>query len=126
MVLDVTSEDAQKYGLPLGALVQEVSPGFAAERSGVQVRDIIVDVGGYPVSSVAELTKALRNYEAGQETVITVYRSGEKVVLTVTLDERPSSTASTPEQDVQPTQPQTEQNVDPYDGFQDFFWPFFG
>ena len=126
VVLDVTSEDAQKYGLPLGALVQEVSPGFAAERSGVQARDIIVDVGGCPVSSVAELTKALRNYEAGQETVITVYRSGEKVVLTVTLDERPISTSSTLEQDVQPTQPQTEQNVDPFDSFQDFFWPFFG
>ena len=126
VVLDVASEDAQKYGLPLGALVQEVSPGFAAERSGVQARDIIVDVGGYPVSSVAELTKALRNYEAGQETVITVYRSGEKKVLTVTLDERPISTATAPEQDVQPTQPQTEQNVDPFDSFQDFFWPFFG
>ena len=126
VVLDVASEDAQKYGLPLGALVQEVSPGFAAERAGVQARDIIVDVGGYPVSSVAELTKALRNFEAGQQILITVYRSGENKVLTITLDERPVETTSTPEQSVQPTQPQTEQNVDPFEGFKDFFWPFSG
>ena len=126
VVLDVTAEDAQKYGLPLGALVQEVSTGFAAERAGVQARDIIVDVGGRPVSSVAELTKALRNYEAGQQTVITVYRSGERKVLPVTLDERPNDTEATLEQNVQPTQPQTEQNVDPFDSFQEFFWPFFG
>ena len=41
------------------------------------------------VSTVNDLTRALRKFEPGETTTITIYRSGQELVLSVTLDEKP-------------------------------------
>ena len=87
-VLEVT-ESAQLYGLPAGASVQEVLAGYAAERAGVQEKDIIVNLGGYDVRNLSDLTRALRRFKAGDTTTVTVYRSGREVHLSITLDKKP-------------------------------------
>ena len=46
-------------------------------------------LGDIQVSNVSELTKALRNFTAGQETTITVYRGGREMKLTIVLDPKP-------------------------------------
>ena len=89
MVQDVLAKDAELYGIPMGALVSQVLEGSCAEKAGILSRDIIVDVGGYKVESVADLTHALREYEGGEEVVVTVYRSGTEKPLPVTLDKKP-------------------------------------
>lgn len=91
MVQDVVEADAQRYGLPLGALVLEVNAGSCAEKAGILASDIIIDVGGYKVASINDLTRALRAFEGGEETVITVYRSGQEIALPATLDAKPQS-----------------------------------
>lgn len=91
MVQDVAEADAQRYGLPLGALVIEVNAGSCAEKAGVKVSDIIIDVGGHKVASINDLTRVLRNFEGGENTVITVYRSGQELALPATLDVKPQS-----------------------------------
>lgn len=83
------AESAQVYGLPAGASVREVVPGYAAHRAGLQVQDIIVNLGGYDVESMSDLSRALRRFEAGDTTTITVYRFGREVNLSITLDEKP-------------------------------------
>ena len=88
MVRDVDAA-AQAYGLPAGAYVEEVTPGFAAEAAGLKYQDIIVDLGGYEITSVAELTRMLRRFEPGETISITVYRAGQKLQLRITLDEKP-------------------------------------
>jgi len=123
MVKDV-DEVAQSYGLPAGAYVSEVTAGTAAERAGLQAKDIIINLGGHNVSSVADLTRALRKFEAGQTETITVYRSGQHVDLTITFDALPA-----PEEE-QPTEPTQEIYEDPYDEYFDWddifgFFPFF-
>ena len=96
MVSDVDAESASYYGMPVGAYVQEVTPGYAAEAAGLKVKDIIVALGDYKVGSVSELTRTLRNFSAGETTTITVYRGGAEKVLTITLDEKPQNTETTP------------------------------
>ena len=91
MVQDVAEADAQRYGLPMGALVMEVNAGSCAEKAGIHVSDIIIEVGGRKVSSINDLTKALRAFEGGENTVITVYRSGQELALPATLDVKPQS-----------------------------------
>lgn len=119
MVQDVPAEDSAKYGLPTGALVLEVVEGGCAHKAGIQAGDIITDVGGNPVDSLASLSKVLRNFEAGQEAEVTLYRSGSYVKVNVIFDEKPQETATqTPEQQVDPTVPNG------YEGFGGF-WPFF-
>ena len=97
-----TDEDsASMYNLPMGAYVVSVVEGASADRAGIQPKDIIIDLGGCEVSSITTLTRALRNFNAGDTTTITVVRSGAKMVLDITLDEKPQDLTSTatPEED---------------------------
>ena len=90
-VADIDNAQASYYGS--GAYVMEVTPGYCAQKAGLQPGDLIVDMGGYRVESVAGLTRALRNFNAGDTTTITVLRKGREVVLEITLDEKPNLNA---------------------------------
>ena len=91
MVQDVDAMSHQVYGIPLGAYVKSVTFGGSAFRAGIQAQDIIIRVGGYSVESLSDLTRALRNFEPGQEATITVWRAGVEKVLTIVFDEKPRS-----------------------------------
>ncbi len=91
-VQNTDEESASMFGLPTGAYVVSVVEGASADRAGIQVKDIIIDLGGNTVSTVTDLTRALRNFRAGDETTITVIRSGQELTLDITLDEKPQDT----------------------------------
>ena len=123
MVQDVNAEAAEMYGFPTGAYVVEVTEGSCAQKAGVQVKDIIVNIGGYDTASMSDLTRALRKLEPGEKTTITVYRSGKQVHLEITLDEKPQSSQTQQEGTKQEaTQPQQEQQS----GSWSELFPFFG
>ncbi len=88
-VSDMDPAAASYYGLPTGAYVQEATEGYAAAKAGVQEKDIIVDLGGIKIGTVNDLTRALRSFKAGDQTTITVFRSGRELKLNITLDEKP-------------------------------------
>ena len=96
MVSEMDSATASYYGLPVGAYVQEVTPGNCAEKAGLKAKDIIVAVGSYEVNNISDLTKALRKFKAGDTTTITVFRSGQELTMAITLDEKPRETEQTP------------------------------
>lgn len=89
-VSDMDASAAAYYGLPVGAYLREVTPGYCAERAGLQVKDIITKLGDYEVTGVTSLTRALRHFHAGDTTTITVVRGGVEMVLSITLDEKPA------------------------------------
>ena len=115
-VSNTDAESAAMFGLPVGAYVQSVDRGTAADRAGIQVKDIIIDLGGIKVEGITTLTRALRNFNAGDTTTITVIRSGQKLVLDITLDEKPHDLSAAAEPEAQPTQPENG-NFDWYDRF---------
>lgn len=119
MVREVDTS-AQSYGLPAGAYVEEVTPGYCAEAAGVQAKDIIIAIGEYKVDSMSALSRALRRFEAGEKTTITVYRAGQEVTMDITLDERPVEATVT-----EPEQEQTEPNNGGYT-YPDIWDYFFG
>lgn len=88
MVRDVDQQTAVYYGLPMGAYVSEVNVGSAAEKAGVQAKDIIIAIGEKSVTSLNELTRVLEKFDGGEETTITVWRGGREMVLDITLDAR--------------------------------------
>ena len=125
MVLDVDAT-AQFYGVPAGAYIESVTAGSAAEKGGIQAKDIITEVGGYGVTSVSDLTRVLRKFAAGDTVSVEVYRGGQMKTLTVTLDEKPREETQ-PHKEIQPQQPQQEYSQD--DAFQewyDYFKDYFG
>lgn len=88
-VADVDAQAAEYFGIPLGAYVVEAVPGYCAAEAGLQAKDVIVGLGEYTVRNVSELTRALRMFKAGDATTLTIYRAGHKMVLKITLDEKP-------------------------------------
>ena len=125
LVLDVDAS-AQYYGIPAGAYVESVTEDGAAQRGGILAKDIITEVGGYPVTSVSDLTRVLRKFSAGETVSVEVYRSGQMKTLSVVLDEKPREEAQ-PQVEPQPQQPQQELPSD--DAFQqwyDYFKDYFG
>lgn len=89
LVQDMDQAVAEYYGLPLGTYVAGVTAGYCAEKAGLQEKDIIVALGEYQVTGLNSLTRALQNFEAGDTTTITVWRSGVEIELEITLDEKP-------------------------------------
>ena len=77
------------YGLPAGAFIEEIVKGAAAEKAGLQVWDIIVELGGHEVGCVNDLLHALRKMDAGETTTVTVYRTGQRMTMNITLEEKP-------------------------------------
>ncbi len=114
-------DDAQASYYGNGAYVMEVVSGYCAQKAGLQPGDLIVDLGGYRVESVAGLTRALRNFNSGDTTTITVLRKGREVVLEITLDEKPNLNA--PQDDEEIPMP-SEGNYDEW--YEYFYRKFYG
>lgn len=100
MGMDVEAAAVETYGLPKGAYVDSVVEDGAAQKAGVLPKDIILQLGSYPIQSFNDLSRALRNFKAGDETTITVYRGGQQLSLPIVLGERPQeeTTADSSEQ----------------------------
>ena len=90
-VTNTDEESASMFGLPTGAYVMSVEKGGSADRAGIQAKDIIIDLGGYKVTGITSLTRALRNFKAGDVTTVTLIRSGGQMELEITLDEKPQN-----------------------------------
>jgi len=123
MVLDV-DQVAQSYGLPAGAYIKQVTKGFGAEEAGLKAQDIIIDLGGYEVGSVADLTRALRKFEVGETTTVTVYRSGQELTMDITLNEKPQAQQQEPTETPAPEYPEYPEYYNPEDMFEDWYQEF--
>ena len=91
MVSSMDPTVAQLYNLPVGAYVSSVTEGSCAEKAGIRVEDIITSLGGCKVENLTDLTRALREHQAGDKVTVTVYRGGAELSLTVVLDPKPRS-----------------------------------
>ena len=89
MVRDVDPDAAEMYGFPVGAYVMEATAGFAAQKAGIRAKDIITNVGGYNITCMSDLTRALRNFKAGEQSTVVVWRAGQRLVLNIVFDEKP-------------------------------------
>ena len=88
-VSDMDAEAADYFGMPVGVYVNDVVEGYCAQKAGLQPKDIILELGGHAVTSVNELSQALRKFEVGQSVEVKISRAGTEMVLAVVLDERP-------------------------------------
>ena len=120
-VQDMDSESASMYGLPTGAYILEVVKDGAADRAGIQPKDIVIGVDQHKVSNVTDLTRALRNYKAGDTATITLIRSGAEKTVEITFDEKPQQT-----EDTDSTQEIPQPSSDSYDEWFEYFRRYFG
>ncbi len=119
-VQNTDAESASMFGLPTGAYIVSVEQGGAAQRAGIQPKDIVIDLGGHTVKNITDLTRALRNFKAGDTTTVTLIRSGKEMTLDITLDEKPQeTTAAVPQPEGQ--MPSSGDYEEWYDYFRRYF-----
>ncbi len=121
---NVSSEATKRYGIPAGAYIEAVLKGSCGEKAGLQAGDIITAVDESAVSSSEQLSSAVKNYKAGDTVTFTLYRNGETLTVTVTLDENDQTREKDMAQlqsDYQAAQNQTSQQQQQGNIFS---WPF--
>ena len=73
-----------------GVVVAEVVSGSPAEEAGIQVADVILQVGGKAVNSPDDLRAAIQQRNVGARLPVRIVREGQRKEITVTLGEAPT------------------------------------
>jgi esterase/lipase superfamily enzyme len=71
--------------LPFGVYVRDVVSDSAAEDAGLEQGDVIISLGGRPITDIEMLKKALEVYEIGEYFVLGRIRAGGAIEDTVTV-----------------------------------------
>ncbi|WP_379696996.1 S1C family serine protease [Mediterraneibacter gnavus] len=75
--LDVEDSDSQRYGMPTGVYISEVSRGGGAADAGITKGSIIVGFNGITIDSMESLQEQLQYYKKGEKVTLTLQVSGE-------------------------------------------------
>ena len=70
-----------------GVQVVSVIPDSAADQAGVRVDDFVIGADGQPIRSSSDVLRARRKHHVGDQMVLTVWRDGKKLDLTLDLTE---------------------------------------
>lgn len=88
--VNLTPALASQLGLPVsqGILVTRVLKGSAAERAGLRIDDVIVQMGDELIENTGKLSNFLLEHLPGETIDLTFYRDGVEISNLVTLGER--------------------------------------
>jgi putative serine protease PepD len=77
------SESAGSFSV--GAQIEKLSPGGAAEKAGLKVGDVIVECDGKTIDTAKTLTAAIRSNQAFAKVSLKAIREGTEITIEVTL-----------------------------------------
>ncbi len=73
-----------------GVLIASVTPGYPAEKAGLEPEDIITAIDDIEIYTIEELVQTIRSKEVGQQIKTTYWRGGTQNTTYATLVEMPS------------------------------------
>ena len=87
---DFNAEIAARQGVPVseGVRLQSVIEGMGAEAAGLRSDDVIISMGGRPVTDFPSLTVALQGHQAGDTVEVVFYRGPELKTVQMKLSGR--------------------------------------
>jgi len=87
----LTREAAQALALARtdGVLVRALQPDGPADRAGIQVRDVVVEIAGKPTPDVPQLLARIAELAPGSNAKIRVVRGGKPLDMDVVVARRP-------------------------------------
>ncbi len=88
----VNSDIAAAGGLESnrGELISSVTPGGPAARAGIEQGDVVISVGGQPVTPDSSVAYLISRQAIGSRVPVEVIRNGQRRTLNLTIAERPS------------------------------------
>lgn len=86
-IQEVDRDLAQSFGLsrPSGALIQQIEPGSPADKSGLQVGDVILKFAGKNIEKSGDLPHVVGSVAPGKSVPVELMRAGKKVTTKVTV-----------------------------------------
>lgn len=114
-LMDV-SEESQLYGVPAGIAVQSVSEGSPAEEGGLVAGDVITAVNGESMDRDG-LVNYVGSASVGDTLILSIYRQGETLEVTVTIGEQIQSALANEEEVQQEAASRMPQSGMPFGGF---------
>lgn len=94
IIQDNTGAFRAEFGEESGVIVSEVTPEGPAERGGILAGDVIVEIDGVPVQSVASFRNTVAGMEPGGRADLLVSRSGRRMTVEVEVGELPGDGAT--------------------------------
>jgi serine protease DegQ len=87
----VTAEVAKALTLPKseGVMIRRLQPGGPAERAGMKVLDVVVDIGGKSTRTVPQLLARIAELPPGSNAKLRVLRMGQDMEVDVQVGKRP-------------------------------------
>src|SRR6202021_1588476 len=79
-----------KSELTNGLVVVHVEPSGPADRTGILLGDILVELQGKPLEGLESVQQILSSAKIGQKVTVTVIRGGSPTQVNATLDDRPT------------------------------------
>ena len=89
IISTINKDIAEQLGLEVkkGALIQEVSPGSAAEEAGLLVGDVITKINGEKTETSNDLRNAIGLKRSGESVEIIILRDNKEMTVSATLGE---------------------------------------
>jgi len=86
-----SAEQAKQLGIPVttGLRLDYVGEGMGAHAAGLQRDDVLVSLGGVPLSDYESLVASLHGKKGGDKVEVVFYRGPEKKTVTMELSRRP-------------------------------------
>lgn len=72
----ISPEMSEQYSIPIGAGIQQVSRGGAAEAAGIKVGDIMTHFDGKEIKEINTLGDILKEHKVGDEITAKIWRDG--------------------------------------------------
>ena len=90
--VNMTPGIASQMGLGTteGVLLAKVINGTAAQKAGLQIKDVIVKLAGTPIRNTGELSKFLIVHQPGETVDLIIIRGAVQISGKLTLQERPN------------------------------------
>ena len=89
---NLTEELAQSFNLQEkeGALIGQVYEGSPAEKAGLKVGDVVIDIDGVPIKGSQDVVREVLRKRVGQKIQVTVVREGKRIEIPVVTEQMPA------------------------------------
>ncbi len=90
--IDVNPKLVAYYNLPTtkGVVITDVVKGSEADKSGIEIADILIRMDEIEINNVRDLIKVLNKHKVGDKVTMEFFRGQEKVKLMTMLEKAPS------------------------------------
>lgn len=96
VIQEITPDIAEAIGVKEGILVAQVVKGSPADKGGLKVGDIIVELNGRKLEDVRDLQLSIMKTKPGTEVTLTVIREGKRIKVKVKVGELPEKVSAKP------------------------------